>query len=74
MRACTVCRGPNTTLSGLCVACQVWAATRKAMASHEAAQRMRAGSAVPIRPNLYRDPATIPLRASRAGKGEQSDD
>ena len=71
MKTCLACRGPNSTMSGLCVACQVGAATRKAMASHEVEQRMRARGVAPIRPDLYRDPATVPVAPPAFGIGSR---
>jgi hypothetical protein len=61
VKSCSLCRGPNSTMTGLCVACQVRHATEKAMRSHAAAQTLR--GATPIRPDLYMDPATVPEAA-----------
>lgn len=60
MRACRRCGGPNSTMSGLCVGCQVWWATEKALRSHECAEKLRKRDATAIRADVFRDPVTIP--------------
>ena len=61
MKVCFRCRGPNSTMSGLCVACLIWVATDNALRSHECAERLRRKGATEIRPGVSRDPRSIPL-------------